>query len=276
MAENIRKPAVAGTFYAGSPQSLDREVATYLKNVPDSVFQPSRLFGIISPHAGYSCSAPTAAYGFRLMYKFPVKTVIVIAPSHSDYFQGVSIFHGEGYETPLGVVPVDVDLCQRLKSNSKNAILSAVGHQSEHSLEVQLPFLQKIYPDGFNLVPITVGVTTAEDLREFAEALFNTTAGEQVMVVASSDLSHYYPHEIACRKDAHFIKLLEDYDLESLGQGYDDQSLEACGLGPILVLMHYADHSGQAKCKSLDYRTSGDTCSSKSQVVGYVSAVVYE
>lgn len=101
MDKNIRKPAVAGTFYAGLPQTLVREVTTYLKNVPDSVFQSSRLLGIISPHAGYSCSAPTAAYGYPLMYKFPVRTVIVIAPSHSDYFQGVSIFDGEGYETPL-------------------------------------------------------------------------------------------------------------------------------------------------------------------------------
>ncbi len=276
MSKKIRKPVVAGTFYASSAHSLEREVTTYLQNVVDSGFQLKRLYGVISPHAGYSCSAQTAAYGFRLLQNYPVKTVIVVAPSHGDYFRGVSIFDGEGFETPLGVVPVDTDFCQRLNDNSKIAILSAAGHRSEHSLEVQLPFLQKIYPDGFDLVPVTVGVTSAEDLREFAEVLFKTAAKDQIMVIASSDLSHYYPHEIACRKDGHFIKLLEDYDLESLGQGYDDQSLEACGLGPILVLLHFARQFGSAKCKQLDYRTSGDTCGSKLQVVGYLSAAVYE
>jgi len=276
MNNKIRKPSAAGRFYSGNPQTLQREVEVYLRDVPELNFIPKRLFGLISPHAGYACSAPTAAYGFQLLRKYPFKRAIVISPSHSDYFAGVSVYDGDAYETPLGVIPVDRPMCENIVKNCTIAKFSEAGHRSEHALEVQLPFLQVIFPGGINLIPVTVGATSADDLSKFAAGLANLINPNDTIIIASSDLSHYYPQSVACQKDAYFSKLLENYYLNALGLGYDDQSLEACGLGPILMLMYTAKKIGKPQCRVLDYRTSGDTCGDKRQVVGYVSAVVYE
>jgi len=276
MNGKIRKPVAAGRFYSNNAQSLRQEISAYLQAVPELDFSPKRIFGLISPHAGYACSAPTAAYGFQMLRRARFKRAIVISPSHSDYFTGISVYDGDAYETPLGIVPVDRLLCKEIVENSVVARFSEAGHRSEHALEVQLPFLQVIFPDGINLVPLMVGATSADDLSKFAAVLAESVNPEDTIIIASSDLSHYHPQSVACQKDAYFSKILENYDLDALGLGYDDQSLEACGLGPILVLMHTAQKIGKPQCRVLDYRTSGDTCGDKRQVVGYASAVVYE
>jgi len=276
MSIKIRKPAVAGRFYPVNSRMLRQEVDAYLQDVPEPEFAIRRIFGLIAPHAGYVCSAPTAAYGFQLLRRYSFKRAIVIAPSHSDYFSGISIFDGDAFETPLGILPVDRRLCREIADKSPIVRIADVGHRSEHALEVQLPFLQAIYPAGIDLVPVTVGMVSSEELAAFAGSLAKSVSVDDTVVIASSDLSHYYPQAIAHQKDSHLTGLLENYDLAALAAGYDDQSLEACGLGPILVLMHYAQTAGKPQCRVLDYRTSGDTCGDKSQVVGYASAVVYE
>ena len=274
--KKIRKPVAAGSFYSCSEQSLRAEIDAYMQDVPEIEFAPKRIFGLISPHASYTCSAPTAAFGFQLLRNYSFRKAVILSPSHSDYFTGISIYDGDAYETPLGIVPVDRQLCMVIAEKSATAKLSDVGHRSEHALEILLPFLQVIFPDGISIVPAIIGATSAGDLSEFAAVLAESVNPDDTVIIASSDLSHYYPQTIAQQKDDHFIKLLEDYDLDALGLGYDDQSLEACGLGPVLVLMHYTQIIGKPKCRVLDYRTSGDTCGDKMQVVGYASAVVYE
>ena len=276
MNSKIRKPVVAGRFYSGSPQALQREIEACLQDVPESDFMPGRIFGLISPHAGYACSGPTAAYGFQLLRNYSFKRAIVISPSHSDYFTGVSVYNGDAWETPLGVINVDRQLCEKIAANCAIARLSEIGHRGEHALEVQLPFLQMIYPEGIDIVPITVGAASSADLSTFADELVSVISSDETVIIASSDLSHYYPEQIARQKDGYFNELLEKYDVESLSHGFDDQSLEACGLGPILVLMYVAKRTGNPQCRVLDYRTSGDTCGDRQQVVGYASAVVFE
>jgi len=276
MKTKIRKPSVAGRFYSGSEHALRQEVNAYLQKVPEIEFASKRIFGLIAPHAGYTCSAPTAAFGFELLRNYSFRKAVVLSPSHSEYFSGISIYDGDAYETPLGILSVDRQLCTDITEKSATAMFSEIGHRSEYALEIQLPFLQVINPAGIDLVPITIGVTSAGDLSEFAAVLAGIVNPDDTVIIASSDLSHYCPQAVAQQKDGHFIKLLEDYDLDALGLGYDDQSLEACGLGPILVLMHYTQIIGKPKCRVLDYRTSGDTCGDKMQVVGYASAVVYE
>ncbi len=276
MNSKIRRPSAAGRFYSSNPQVLQREIEVYLQDVPELDFFPKRIFGLISPHAGYACSAPTAAFGFKLLRRYPFKRAIVISPSHSEYFTGISVYDGDAYETPLGIIPVDQSMCENIVKNSTIAKFSEAGHRSEHALEVQLPFLQVIFPGGINLVPVTVGATSADDLSKFAAGLAKIINPDDTVIIASSDLSHYYPQSVACQKDAYFLKLMKNYDLDAIGLGYDDQSLEACGLGPVLVLMHTAQRIGKPQCRVLDYRTSGDTCGDKRQVVGYASAVVYE
>lgn len=275
MEQKIRRPSVAGRFYPGDRQLLRAEIDEYLSDVPDPGLYPKQVFGLISPHAGYPCSAPTAAYGYRLLQRFTFRRAVVIAPSHSDYFDGLSVYDGDGYATPLGIVPVDRTLCDQLATAGPLVRCSEVGHRREHALEVQLPFLQIIYPAGIELIPVTVGVTTADELRELAGLLARLLNPADTVMIASSDLSHYYPEAIAHQKDRQLTDLLEKFDLAALATGFDDQSLEACGLGPILILMDYASRLGAAQCRILDYRTSGDTCGDKLQVVGYTSAVVY-
>jgi len=276
MNVKIRKPVVAGRFYSGNSQTLQQEVKVYLRGVPKLNFSTKQIFGLISPHAGYACSGPTAAYGFQLLRNYSFKRAIVISPSHSDYFTGVSVYSGDAWETPLGVINVDRQLCEKIAANCAIARLSEIGHRGEHALEVQLPFLQMIYPEGIDIVPITVGAASSADLSTFADELASVISSDETVIIASSDLSHFYPEQIARQKDGYFNELLEKYDVESLSYGFDDQSLEACGLGPILVLMYVAKRTGNPQCRVLDYRTSGDTCGDRQQVVGYASAVVFE
>ncbi len=274
--EIVRAPVVAGMFYPGSAEELKRNVENYLINAPDISIKLKKLYGIIAPHAGYVYSGCVAAVGYKLLHKYPSPNVVVIAPSHREYFKGVSVYSGGAFETPLGKVLVSDEICDAITERGGAIERSMAGHEEEHSLEVQLPFLQTIFPDGFNLIPVVIGANRISMIHEFAQALKKVAEKYEFVLVASSDLSHYYPYNVAVRKDENLIALLEEYKMEELEEGYEDQSLEACGLGPILALMKYAQQSGNPVCKQLEYKNSGDTSGTKNQVVGYVSAVVYD
>ncbi len=271
-----RKPAVAGMFYPGTKQQLEETVAHYLQKAQTVDLPIKKLYGLIAPHAGYVYSGGVAASGYRLLKDFPMRTVLIIAPSHSEPFDYISVYEGEGYETPLGEIPVATPICEQLVQNSTVAEFSENGHRSEHSLEVQLPFLQLVLGEMFRIVPVVVGAAQLHTLNEFARNLAKIANENPFLVIASSDLSHYHSYNTANRKDRHLIGLLEDYDLDFLEKGYRDRSLEACGLGPILILMNYARLIGKPQCRQIQYQNSGDVSGMKSQVVGYLSAAVFE
>ncbi|PIS27357.1 MAG: AmmeMemoRadiSam system protein B [Candidatus Marinimicrobia bacterium CG08_land_8_20_14_0_20_45_22] len=273
--KSIRKPAVAGTFYPGNATSLEKAVVQYLESASESIITLKRLFGIISPHAGYVASGPVAAVGYRFLRKHPFSKIVVIAPSHHEYFRGISVFSGKAYQTPMGEIPVDQKICDLLTERGGVVYRSVKGHQTEHAIEVQLPFLQCIFPE-FSLIPIVIGSATMNELDEFALILAEVFEKIEFVVVASSDLSHYHPYPEAVKMDKHLISLLEKYDLSALESGYENNSLEACGLAPILTLLKYAKILGKARCKTLDYRNLGDTVGLGDQVVGYLSAAVFE
>jgi hypothetical protein len=272
----IRSPVVAGAFYPSSKEELKETVETFLTNAVDVTIDSERLYGIISPHAGYVYSGIVAAAGYKLLKKFPVENVVVIAPSHQEYFEGSSVFAGSAYQTPLGIIPVNKEICNAIANERDSIRLSIYGHRSEHSLEVQLPFLQLIFPEGFKLIPIVMGINRLSDIEELSQALNEVAENYEITLVASSDLSHYHPYDVAVSKDQHLISLLESYDMNQLEEGFLSERLEACGISPILALMKYALLSGNPIFKKLDYKNSGDTSGMKSQVVGYVSAAVYE
>ena len=148
-----RKPAVAGMFYPGTKGQLEETVVHYLQNAPPVDFTIKKLYGLIAPHAGYVYSGSVAASGYCLLKDFPMRTVVIIAPSHSEYFDYFSVYGGDGYETPLGEIPVATRICERLVQNSTAAEFSESGHRSEHALEVQLPFLQLLLGETFQVVP---------------------------------------------------------------------------------------------------------------------------
>jgi len=277
MAEEIiREPVVAGMFYPGSITSLTKQINQFLNEAPDFDIKPKKVYGIISPHAGYIYSGIVAAAGYKFLKNNPAKDIIIIAPSHKEYFLGASIFPGDYYQTPLGLVKVNKEIGTFLAENHKYIDLSYSGHREEHSLEVQLPFLQVIFNNDFNIVPIVIGEHDLNVINELSTALQEASKNHNFIVIASSDLSHYHSYDIAVKIDRLLINKLEKYNLEELEEDFIRNNLEACGIAPILTLLKYAKLSGSPVFKTLDYKNSGDTSGTKSQVVGYLSAVIYE
>jgi len=153
--KQVRKPAVAGYFYPSEPDKLKKQIETLL-----SISKPSRsfnnIFGIVSPHAGYIYSGRTAAYGFNLLKESSYKTVVILSPSHREYFPGVSVYNGDSYETPLGIIELNLEMADKLTSNSRIIFRGIEGHREEHAIEVLIPFLQTVLND-FTIVPIVMG-----------------------------------------------------------------------------------------------------------------------
>lgn len=233
-----------------------------------------RPFGIISPHAGYTYSGFTAAHGYATLSRGQFKRVIVVSPSHREYFDGISVFSGKAYSTPLGEVAVDSGLREAfMETAGEVAIESRAGHKSEHALEVQLPFLQ-LQLGEFTLLPIVMGDQKRRYCNTLGEVLAALAKDETTLVVASSDLSHYYDYDTANDMDDVCIDDVARLDPVRLLEDIESRRCEACGGGPIVALMMAARKSGMTKGEILHHCNSGDTTRDKSAVVGYLSAVV--
>lgn len=270
----VRPAGVAGKFYSADAKILEREMALFLENS----FRKERsapVKGLLCPHAGYMYSGGVAARAYRQVYEEEYDLVVVIAPSHHEAFPGVSVFSGQAYETPAGRMECDLEVAQRLAWDPQIDI-SLKGHSAEeHSLEVQLPFLHEVLAEGYKLVPLVMGEQNYQLARRLAHTLHEALTGRKVLVVASSDLSHFYPDEEARAKD----KLVEDavaaFDIMGLSEKIESKEAQMCGFGPTLAMMIYARLAGATKSEVLLYRNSSDVTGDRSQVVGYLSAMLY-
>ncbi len=198
----VRPPSVAGLFYPSEKAELEESVRVLMRDAKKDVKQdlPERIFGIISPHAGYAYSGYTAAHAYSLLQGKEIKTIVVVSPSHREYFEGVSVFPGKAYSTPLGKVEIDSDFRDGLLESSCGLVeANFAGHRTEHAVEVQLPFLQVIL-GKFKLVPLVMGDQKPEYCRNLGKSL-SEVVGEDTLIVASSDLSHYYDYESANKID---------------------------------------------------------------------------
>jgi MEMO1 family protein len=265
-----RKPAVSGSFYPSNPQKLGAMVDSYLKDAKPGP-PKGDVIGVISPHAGYVYSGPVAAYSYRRLDP-GVSLAVVLAPSHRARFNGAALLPEGVFETPLGDVAIDGDIGGRLAGmeyfgNVKEA------HELEHSLEVQVPFLQKVLPD-FKLLPLIIGCVDLDICRGIAEGIKKALAGEKrkYVIVISTDLSHYYSYETARSMDKEFIDALSTFDEEKVKALLARGTSEACGEGPVLTGMILCRGLGASSVEILKYANSGDTAGSKDQVVGYLSA----
>jgi len=262
---SVRAPAVAGAFYPASASRLEAAVSAYLKaaRLPqmDGVVR-----AVIAPHAGYIYSGPIAGHSFKALSPLPDDaTVYLLGPAHYVPVRDVAVGDFTQMETPLGAVSVDVARGRSLAKNSACITIQNDAHLPEHSLEVELPFLQMIAQTRFNVIPMLFGQPNVECV---AHALLPDIADDpNVRIVVSSDLSHYHPYSTARRLDAAFIEAVLSGDLTAVIRG------EACGRYPIAALMRIAKALGWAP-HLLDYRNSGDTTGDKRQVVGYV-AIAY-
>jgi len=270
--KKYRKPAVAGMFYPSDPDKLQNELETLLSiSIPERNID--NIFGLVSPHAGYIYSGRTAAYGFNLLKGKDYKTVIIISPSHREYFPGISIYDGDGFETPLGKVDLDNEMADKLINQSRIIFRGIEGHRQEHAVEVQIPFLQQVLGE-FEIIPIVMGDQGKMFVDELSQKI-SEAANEDTLVIASSDLSHYYSRTEADKMDSLVARGIEQFDIGKLEENFNLSRCEACGAGAILSLMNSASILNKKKTLLLHRSDSADTSGDYSQVVGYLSAVVY-
>jgi MEMO1 family protein len=250
----VRRPAVAGMFYPGSPSELRSTVEDLLRDVPRDRGPAPKA--VIAPHAGYVYSGPTAAVAFQALAGRRLERVIVLGPAHRVPVHGLALSGADAFATPLGEVPVDTKGAGAV-SDLPQVTIFPEAHAPEHSLEVELPFLQVLFP-GVPVLPIVVGDADGE---EVAEVLDRVWGGPETAIVISSDLSHYLPYDVARRVDR------ETAD-EILALEGPLHSRQACGAGPINGLMVAARRRGMMP-RLLDLRNSGDTAGDRGRVVGY-------
>jgi AmmeMemoRadiSam system protein B len=267
-----RKAVVAGSFYPENPDRLRAMIDGFLSQAP--VAQPEgEVVGLISPHAGYIYSGPVAAHSFKIIAP-DCPVVVVLAPCHRARFNGAAIIPDGWYETPLGDAPIDGALGARLAASPGFTDLKEA-HQFEHSLEVQVPFIQSVVKN-FTLVPVVVGTADTEICsgiaRGLAEAL--EADGRKFCIIISTDLSHYHSYRSAVAMDGVFIDALKSFNVDAVGDVLSSGKAEACGHGPLVVGMMACARLGARRVEILKYANSGDTAGDKNQVVGYLAAAL--
>jgi MEMO1 family protein len=265
-----RKASYAGSFYSSGSEELLNDIKGYMESADPDV--QGDVVAIVTPHAGYIYSGPIAAWSYKSVEAIKYDTVIVLAPSHRGMFDGFMTPESGVYETPLGTVPLDEKICKAL-SLSKLRVYSSALDLGEHSLEVQVPFLQYAL-DSFTLVPVIIGTTDFELCMAIADEIYAAIADDKrsILVVISTDLSHYHPYKHAYEIDGRFIEVLKKFDEKILDSALVSDDAEACGHGPLLSGIKLARMMGANRTQIFKYATSGDTAGDKDKVVGYVSA----
>lgn len=270
--ETVRRAAVAGMFYPDSAAELAQEIDTLLRQAPHTAVH-GKPVALVAPHAGYIYSGPTAAAAYCLLKGMEYATVVVVSPSHREYFSGVSVYPGNAYETPLGRVPVDTELRDRLLAISEVVTSSVAGHGAEHAVEVHVPFLQKAL-GSFRFLPLVMGDQSRETCYALGEDLGNMLRGVSSLLVASTDLSHFYTAAEAERRDCIVLGDLESFDPERLMGDLEEGRAEACGGGPVVAVMIAARALGARRLRILGHTHSGQITGDRHSVVGYCSAVM--
>ncbi len=277
-----RPPTVAGIFYPDNPSELKKALYQYLdtnerKNIPDEII------GIISPHAGYIYSGWVAGKAYRELIGRSYDAVIILAPSHHKRFKGASVFNGDAYSTPLGLVKIDLDLSIEIARNHPLINLSLNGHDwrdtlNEHSIEVQLPFLQIVLP-GTPIVPISIGTQDDSTITAVSQSIIKAVknSGKKVLIIASTDLSHYHNLEEARKLDLRFVNSFKRYDYFKLKAELDSNNIEACGGAPVIIAMIVSEYLGATMSLPIFYATSANSPyarASQDRVVGYFSGIM--
>lgn len=277
---DIRPSPIAGTWYPGEPTELRAQVEAFLEKAAAPALS-GEILGLVVPHAGLVYSGFTAAHAFKTLIGSSFTRVILLSPSHQYYREPLLTSGHEAYATPLGQVPVDREALSALGmllQVSKGPDITPVRRDREHSLEIELPFLQVVLPQGFKLVPLML-VNQSMDL---VSALSNALAGylltlppeEKTLLVASSDLSHFYTEKQANQLDKRVLSALEAMDVFELFMLNASGKGQACGMAPILSVLRTCRNLGADKLVIADYRTSAAVTHDADSVVGYGSAVI--
>lgn len=265
----VREPAVAGSFYPGDESSLSAIVESLIASVrPQPVEGPPRV--LIVPHAGYPYSGQTAAYAYKTVKGQEYETVVLVGPSHYVHLEGAALYAGDIWRTPLGEVALDKEVASKILDSYPKAAESSSAHAEEHSLEVQVPFLQKVLKN-FKIVPALVSSTSAVDAAALSESIVAAASGKRSLVVASSDLYHGYSYEECVSQTRTSVKAIIDGDPHMLEQSFRSGESSACGEGAILTGLCVAKSLGVSPVL-LHQTNSGDVMGTRSgYVVGYCS-----
>ena len=265
----IRKAAVAGSWYPGTPDVLGAEVERHLGRAEMEC--AGEINAIIAPHAGLHYSGPVAAFSYKLLAGRQYDVAVLVGPSHYVGFSGVAIYRRGAFETPFGRVAVAEPCATAIATAASSVQDHPSAHVREHSLEMQLPFLQRVLPET-PIVPLLMGYQTRETIRNLSKGLVTALTGRKALLVASTDLSHYHDAVTAARLDGEVIKHVGAFDAEGLMSALERFPHHACGGGPTVAVMRAARALGAREARILKYADSGDVSGDKDAVVGYLAA----
>lgn len=272
--EYIRRAAVAGSWYPGTAMELAAAVEGHLaRSDAGAAAGFEDLAALVVPHAGLLYSGPVAAHAYALLRDRSFEVIVLAGPSHYVAFEGVAIQSAGGFETPFGVVPIDEDCAAAIMSATPIVHERRAAHAREHSLEMQLPFIQHL-ARGVPIVPLVMGFQTADTARHLGDALATALGGRRALLVASTDLSHYHGAAAAARLDAVVIDHVSRFDADGLQRALDRTPEHACGGGPTVAVMRAARALGARDSVVLRYADSGDVSGDKMAVVGYMAAAI--
>jgi AmmeMemoRadiSam system protein B len=275
----VRRPCQAGAFYEGTSEALKLQIRDCFTGrlgpgkLPEvAINGPRKVLGLICPHAGYMFSGPVAAHSYyALAADGKPDIVVVLGPNHTGYGSGLAIMNEGVWRTPLGDVEVDDETADQIVRASRVIDVDDSAHSFEHSIEVQLPFLQYLFGSDFRIVPICFLMQDISSAKDVGEAVAKVLAGKNAVTVASSDMTHYEPQERAEEKDKEVLKAVEAMDETRFYSSIETLHVTACGYGPIVALITAAKMLGAKEAKLLCYKTSGDIIGDYSSVVGYAA-----
>jgi hypothetical protein len=273
---DIRPSPIAGQWYEGDPKRLSSDVDRYIHDAKLPELNGD-VVAIISPHAGHIYSGPVAGYAFAAVIGYKPDLVAVVSPMHYPYNEPLLTTAHEAYETPLGTIPVDTEAVLMLDTLLEKELgygLSRVRRDKEHSLEIELPFLQRVIKTPFKLLPVMVREQSRMVTRILGQCLAKTLEGRNALLVASTDLSHFYPQKVANQLDDEMLRCIASFDPEAVIQAEEEGKGFACGRGALAAVLWAAKDMGADLVKILKHATSGDVTGDTSQVVGYGAAVV--
>jgi len=275
----IRRPTQAGAFYEGNAESLRRQIENCFLHefgpgkIPEIVKTGlNKVTGLVCPHAGYMFSGPVAAHAYySLACDGKPDVVVIFGPNHTGYGSALAVANEGVWRTPLGDVEVDGETANHIVRESRIVDVDDSAHRFEHSIEVQLPFLQYLYGSEIKIVPICFLMQDLSSAKEVGKAVAKALVGKNAVVIASSDMTHYEPQKSAERRDRMALEAVEEMDEDKFYSIIDTHRITACGYGPIAALITAAKLLEAKEAKVLCYKTSGDIIGDYSSVVGYAA-----
>lgn len=271
----IRPSPIAGQWYPGDPKRLATSVDQYITSAQLPTIDGS-IVAIMVPHAGHRYSGPVAGYAFKALQGLTISTVAILSPMHYPYPAPLITPSHAAYETPLGLVDIDQQLLQALDEQLSAKLgygLTRVPNDPEHSLEIELPFLQRSLRNPFRLLPVMVRDPSQKVTQALGKSLAQVLENQQALLVASTDLSHFYPQSIAQKLDGEMLRQVQAFSAEGVLQAEETGTGFACGRGALAAVMWAAKEMGANHAQILNYATSGSVTGDMTQVVGYGAAV---